>query len=75
MKIRLNNSADATEIVSVANKFKDCDIDAQFGRYVIDLKSILGVLSFGLPKDIDINIVGPEKDIETFSKTIEKWRV
>ena len=43
MKIRLNDSTDATEIVSIANRFKNCDIDAQFGRYVIDLKSILGV--------------------------------
>ena len=50
MKIRLNNSADATAVVSIANKFKDCDIDGKFGRYIIDLKSILGVLSFELPK-------------------------
>ena len=57
MKIRLNDSTDATEIVSIANRFKNCDIDAQFGRYVIDLKSILGVLSFGLPKDIDIKLL------------------
>ena len=75
MKIRLNDSTDATEIVSIANRFKNCDIDAPFGRYVIDLKSILGVLSFGLPKDIDINIMGPEIDIEIFNKAIKKWRV
>ena len=25
MKIRLNNSTDATTVVSIANKFKDCD--------------------------------------------------
>ena len=31
MKIRLNNSADATAVVSIANKFKDCDIDGKFG--------------------------------------------
>ena len=33
MKIRLNNSADATAVVSIANKFKDCDIDVKFGIY------------------------------------------
>lgn len=43
--------------------------------HIIDLKSILGVLSFGLPKDIDINIMGPEIDIEIFNKAIKKWRV
>ena len=41
MKIRLNDSTDATEIVSIANRFKNCDIDAQFGRYVIDYQKIL----------------------------------
>lgn len=52
MKIRLNNSTDAKTVVSIANKFKDCDIDGSIGRCIIDLKSILGVLSFGLPKVI-----------------------
>ena len=58
MKIRLNDSTDATEIVSIANRFKNCDIDAQFGRYVIDL-----------------NIMGPERDIEIFNLAIKKCRV
>ena len=75
MKIKLNNSDDATKIVTIANEFKACDIDGQVGRYIIDLKSILGVLSFGLPKEIDVNIMGPIKDVDTFSKLIENWRV
>ena len=61
MKIRLNNSADATAVVSIANKFKDCDIDGSIGRCIIDLKSILGVLSFGLPKVIDITVRSDDK--------------
>lgn len=75
MKIRLNNSADATSVVSIANKYKQCDIDAQFGRYIIDLKSILGVLSFGLPKEIDVTIIGPVKDVGKFCEEISNWRV
>ena len=75
MKIRLNNSADATAVVNIANKFKECDIDAQIGRYIIDLKSILGALSFGLPKEIDVNIMGPNKDVSTFCELNENWRV
>lgn len=42
MKIRLNNSTDAKTVVSIANKFKDCDIDGSIGRCIIDLKSIYG---------------------------------
>ena len=39
MKIRLNDSTDATEIVSIANRFKNCDIDikseTQFREMII----------------------------------------
>ena len=76
MKIRLNDSTDATEIVSIANRFKNCDIDAQFGRYVIDLKSILGVMSFELPKTIEVTA---QSDDPTVIKDLEQqlglWRV
>ena len=75
MKIRLNNSADATAVVSIANKFKDCDIDGKFGRYIIDLKSILGVLSFGLPKVIDITVKSDDKAlVKEFEDSIMFWR-
>lgn len=75
MKIRLNNSADATAVVSIANKFKDCDIDGKFGRYIIDLKSILGVLSFELPKVIDITVRSDDKAlVKEFEDSIMFWR-
>lgn len=76
MKIRLNNSADATTVVSIANKFKDCDIDGSIGRYIIDLKSILGVLSFGLPKVIDVVIQSDNtKLIEDLEHQLGFWKV
>lgn len=76
MKIRLNNSADVTAVVSIANKFKSCDIDGKFGRYIIDLKSILGVLSFELPKTIEVTV---QSDNQAVIKDLEHqlgfWRV
>ena len=76
MKIRLNNSADATTVVSIANKFKDCDIDGKFGRYIIDMKSILGVLSFELPKTIEVVIQSDDsKLIEELEHQLGFWRV
>lgn len=76
MKIRLNSSADATTVVSIANKFKDCDIDGKFGRYIIDLKSILGVLSFELPKTIDVVIQSDDSElIEDLEHQLGLWRV
>ena len=42
MKIRLNNSADATAVASIANKFKDCDIDGSMHyRFEIYIRSII----------------------------------
>lgn len=76
MKIRLNSSTDATTVVSIANKFKDCDIDGKFGRYIIDLKSILGVLSFELPKTIEVVIQSDDsKLIEDLEHQLGLWRV
>lgn len=76
MKIRLNSSADATTVVSIANKFKDCDIDGKFGRYIIDLKSILGVLSFELPKTIDVVIQSDDSQlIEELEHQLGFWKV
>ena len=75
MKIRLYNSADAKAVVSIANKFKDCDIDGSIGRCIIDLKSILGVLSFGLPKVIDITVRSDDKAlVKEFEDSIMFWR-
>lgn len=76
MKIRLNNSADATAVVSIANKFKDCDIDGSIGRCIIDLKSILGVLSFELPKTIEVVIQSDNTElIEDLEYQLGFWKV
>lgn len=76
MKIRLNNSADATAVVNIANKFKECDIDGKFGRYTIDMKSILGVLSFELPKVIEVTVLSDNKAlIKDFEDQLGFWRI
>lgn len=76
MKIRLNSSKDATAVVAIANKFKDCDIDGKFGRYIIDMKSILGVMSFELPKTIEVVIQSDDPVIiEDLEHQLGLWRV
>lgn len=76
MKIKLNNSADATAVVNIANKFNECDIDGKFGRYTIDMKSILGVLSFELPKVIEVIVQSDNKAlIKNFEDQLGFWRV
>lgn len=53
----------------------NCDIDGSIGRCIIDLKSILGVLSFGLPKVIDITVRSDDKAlVKEFEDSIMFWR-
>lgn len=54
-KFRMNTPSDAEFIAKKLCKY-DYDIDAVIGRYVINAKSLLGLLSLTPPKIIDISI-------------------
>lgn len=75
MKIRINDTNTARKLVSIASnkKYADYDIDCIFGRYTIDMKSIMGMLSFALPADVDIVIYAGEdikKEFYEYAKRI-----
>lgn len=76
MKIKIKDMNDAQEIVKITESYKDFDIDCICGRYVIDLKSIMGVLSLGLPKVVDVKI-RTDNDIyfNSVQDCLKKWRV
>lgn len=75
MKIKLNTLNDANSLVKAIDKY-DYDIDAICGRYVIDAKSIMGLLSLGIPKEIFIVIHTNNRDvISKFEEDISKWKV
>lgn len=65
MNIRINDINAARKLVSIASnkKYADYDIDCICGRYIIDMKSIMGMLSFALPTDVDI-VIRADGDIE-----------
>jgi phosphotransferase system HPr-like phosphotransfer protein len=65
MNIRINDTNAARKLVSIASnkKYADYDIDCICGRYIIDMKSIMGMLSFALPTDVDI-VIRADGDIE-----------
>ena len=74
-KFRMNTPSDAEFIAKKLCKY-DYDIDAVIGRYVIDAKSLLGLLSLGIPKEIFIVIHTNNKDvISKFEEDISKWKV
>lgn len=55
VKISLNSIDAVKSFVNDVTKF-DCDFDLISGRYVIDAKSIMGIFSLDLSKDIDLSI-------------------
>lgn len=71
--------SDNTYTLTVADMDHDeiyFPIDAVCGRYVIDAKSIMGLLSLGIPKEIFIVIHTNNKDvISKFEEDISKWKV
>ena len=75
LKISLNSIDKVKAFVNEISKF-DCDFDLVSGRYVIDAKSIMGLLSLGIPKEIFIVIHTNNKDvISKFEEDISKWKV
>ena len=55
VKICLNSIDKVKAFVNDITKF-DSDFDLVSGRYVIDAKSIMGIFSLDLSKNVDLNI-------------------
>ena len=55
VQISLNSIDKVKSFVNDITKF-DSDFDLVSGRYVIDAKSIMGIFSLDLSKNIDLNI-------------------
>lgn len=64
-KIRLPEVADAKKFVSAASKC-DFDIDVFYNRVVIDAKSLLGVLSLDLTRELTVQYGGDDLQFEDF---------
>lgn len=54
IKVKLTNARDISILVASANKFED-EINAIHGKYVVNAKSIMGLLSLDLSNEIIIS--------------------
>lgn len=65
MKVHIETGEQARKLVVLAckRKYADYDIDCSHGRYIIDMKSIMGMLSLAWPNDVNIEIHA-EQDIQ-----------
>ena len=62
IKIRLKSVDDVNEFVALAS-LNQGDVDIRSERYVVDAKSILGILSLDLKKELIVDIY--EGDLES----------
>ena len=72
MRIKLNSIEDANKLASICDKFVE-DIDIVVGRYIIDGKSYLGILSIGIPNEMDIHIHGTREQELKLKEMIKQW--
>ena len=73
IQISLNSIDKEKTFVNEINKF-DFDFDLVSGRYVIDAKSIMGIFSLDLSKDIDLNIHAEGSKLEEVLQVLEPYR-
>lgn len=70
-QIMLNATEDIQEFVNAASKC-DFDIDIFYNRIIIDAKSLLGILSMDLTRQLTVRCYGENSH---FNKVIEKFAV
>jgi len=68
-KIKLSTIQDAKRFVALANEC-DFDINVRFNHFIIDAKSILGVLSLDLAKALTVEFDGEDRMFEEFMDTM-----
>lgn len=69
-KIMLSSINDVKNFVTMASRYAG-DVDLVSGRYIVDAKSIMGVLSLDLSRPIVMNI--HEQNCEDFLKNVEEF--
>mgnify|MGYP001135264867 CR=1 FL=1 len=74
VKISLNSIEKVKSFVHEITKY-DYDFDLVSGRYVIDAKSIMGIFSLDLSKEIELNIHADNDAVENILDTLKPYLV
>ena len=75
MIIKINTLEDADKLAKICEKYEE-DIDFVVGRYIIDGKSYLGILSIGFNKEINVIMHSSNYDkINKFHDKLKTWEV
>lgn len=73
MKVHIETGEQARKLVTLAcnKKYADYDVDCSHGRYIIDMKSIMGMLSLAWPKEVEIEIHADQNIQDEFYKEVK----
>lgn len=75
IKVKLNSMKDVALFIDKCSLF-DVDIDYKVDRYVIDAKSLMGILSISLGREAIVTINTDDKRmIDTFIDELNLWIV
>ena len=72
VKININTINDVKDFVTIVSRC-EYDVDIVSGRYAIDAKSIMGIFSLDLSKELTLNI--HSDDCADFLDAIKKYSV
>lgn len=71
MKVKFEKVTDVTEFVNEVSKL-DCEADLSSGRYLINAKSIMGIFTLDISKELYLVIYSDDYMIKD---QFNKWRV
>lgn len=75
MYIKLNGIESVKEFIKITEKYEE-DILVTNYKYIVDGKSILGVLSLNLLEKLYVTIIASDKEIkQDFYNKLTKWEV
>lgn len=74
VKILLDSIEAVKNFITIISDYK-CDMDLQYGSYIIDAKSIMGIFSLDLTKPVDFNINGREAEAREILGQLEPYIV
>ena len=68
-KVKFNSADEVKEFVAAASKC-NFDIDIFYNRVIIDAKSLLGILSMDLTRNLNVRCYGENSE---FNRTLQKF--
>jgi phosphocarrier protein HPr len=75
IRLKLNNVTDASLFVTKCGNYRE-DIDYVCGRYILDAKSLMGVLSVGFDRVCEVKIhTCDENVVQKLKNDLELWGV